>query len=128
MTRTTETTTIAPLYRPRPRAWRLGRCFEYASHEATRYLVAGSPEPALTIVHGTHRGGIAHAWLERGGFAYDWQMVAVRKVDPLPVDRFYAEHEVRSEVRYHAREVCLNMAKHGHHGPWNAGPAGGERR
>ncbi len=122
------TTPVVPFKKPRKvdavkrmAAGRLGDCYAYAFNEALRYIDAGEPAPPLVVVHGTVRGAqgpIEHAWIERGGYAYDWQMFAVNGGAPVLLADFYRAREPRDVARYEATEAALAAAKHNHHGPW----------
>lgn len=98
---------------------RHGKCFQYAWGEAMAYIEAGSPSPAMHVVHGTVGNGIGHAWIERGGFAYDWQTFALDEGQPLPIAAFYAAKEARVAHVYEADEVRVMSLRYRHFGPWD---------
>ncbi len=102
------------------RKLRQGDCYRYATQEAIEYAAAKSPRPALRVVHGILEGRIAHAWVERGGFAYDWQTLALvgQEGRPLPLAEFYKSRKARKIKVYTARQAIDWMVKTGHGGPW----------
>ncbi len=97
-----------------------GRCYEYAFSEAEKFIDAGSPRPTLRVVHGLVDGGRPHAWVERGGGAYDWQMLAAASGprQPVPIAVFYDRHRPRETTVYTAREVMRIALRAKHYGPW----------
>ncbi len=97
-----------------------GDCYRYATREALEYAAAKSPRPALRVVHGILEGRTPHAWVERGGFAYDWQTLALvgQEGRPIPVAEFYESRKARKIKVYTARQAIDWMVKTGHGGPW----------
>jgi len=112
-----------PLFRKGEPVFVRGNCYPYACHEALAYLEAGSPRPGLRVVHGTV-GIIEHAWIERGGYAYDWQMFADdgAAAQPLPIAEYYERKQARAEKRYTAKQVLAKLDT-GRYGPWHASVA-----
>lgn len=119
----------------RPRRVKLGRlfvngrqgdCWRYAAKEAQAWMGTGSPRPMLRVVHGVV-GPLwcGHAWIERGGYAYDWQTLAIAEYEghPLPLVEFYGVREVRKVKVYTPRQVARLMCKTEHWGPWEAATA-----
>jgi hypothetical protein len=101
----------------------VGDCYRYAIFEAAEYIGAKRPRPALRLVHGTVWNALLeldvnHAWVERGGFAYDWQTFALNRDGvPLALATFYKKHRAKVSKVYTASQA-LKMLKHGHYGPW----------
>ena len=98
-----------------------GLCFEFAWKEAAWYAGAKYPRPALTVMHGLVQGGIEHAWIERGGWAYDWQAFAIHGWGPVPIAEFYARNAPTNVVRYTARRAMAAVSRTHHSGPWPKG-------
>jgi hypothetical protein len=113
---------VKPFYRPRrPRRWVPGKCYEYATKEALAYCEAGKPLPALVVIHGLYspRGSpVEHAWIERGGFAYDWQTL-VMGGKPLPLAVFHEANRTRVHTRYDVSDVIRLALEKKHSGPWD---------
>lgn len=101
-------------------ARRAGDCYAYAVREIQAWSDAGSPAPQMVVVHGIVAGAarIDHAWVERGGFAYDWQDLAVHGLKPTPVAAFRARKEAVPRETYDAASVAKNVLQKGHYGPW----------
>lgn len=100
-----------------------GDCYRFAYREALRWFAAGGPLPPMVIVHGTvidplDGHSFQHAWVERGGDAYDWQTIIVQKKNPMPIDRFYEIWKPRDKTVYAPKDIVRNTLKHEHYGPW----------
>ena len=118
---------IEPFYRPRRltekaqlRRYKTGRsgdCYAYAFREIMAWCEAGKPAPTMAVVHGTIDGH-GHAWIERGGFAYDWQTFALRGSEPMPLAVFYERFEPEERTTYNAQDIAANVLRESHHGPW----------
>ena len=115
----------------------MGMCFQYVFDEASR--VGGTPaENRTKFYHATvdPRNGewgevafpgqrkYSHAWFERDGMAYDWQMMEAHWGGPkysgkgMPADLFRKVY-IPSEIReYTAEEIVLNSFRNRHKGPW----------
>ena len=77
---------------------------------------------APSLVHGTvavsaNGARTDHAWIERGGFAYDWQTLA-RGGEPVALADFYRTRGAEASTRYTATRPADAMGQHGHYGPW----------
>ena len=96
----------------------MGDCYQYAFNEFMAWAAAGKPAPVMRVLHGTVAGGIEHAWIERGGFAYDWQGLAVHGRDPEPVAAFYERARPDQCAVYSIEEFFAAMSREGHKGPW----------
>lgn len=98
-----------------------GDCYRYAWREAMAYRDAGSPEPVLRVLHGEVAtaafGYVGHAWLERGGFAYDWQTLALGE-NPVPVAEFEALRRPRNVIPYAVNELVTASMANGTCGPF----------
>ena len=123
---------IAPFKRPRVSAgvWSIlrdgsverGHCYRYAFNETLAYLESKSPRPALRVVHGLVDGVIGHAWIERGGFAYDWQMMARdRAGQPIPIADYHARYKPHATTSYTGKQVISMVLSTNHLGPWADG-------
>ena len=82
-----------------------GQCVPYAVAEAQAHLAAGCPPPRMVIVEGkvyNHfaRQHIPHMWIERGGYAYDWQTFALDGGSIPTVAEFIARYDPRTNVRF----------------------------
>lgn len=122
---------IEPFYRPRRLGVRAvvrrfqrgqaGDCFAYAVREILAWSDAGEPAPPMRVAHGTARIGralVAHAWIERGGFAYDWQRLALTDLGALPLSVFYVLRAAVAVATYDAAGVAAHVLRAKHHGPW----------
>ena len=90
---------------------RQGRCYELAY----RAMLYETGAEKFTLVHGTIRDWIGHAWIELGdGRVYD----PVLNTYFLAVEYIAAMRAV-AERRYNHIEA-MRMAKHGNSGPWHA--------
>ena len=120
---------IQPFMRPRqPRTAMRGDCYRYASNELLRWTSAGEPGPTMRMVHGTILWSasdrrIEHAWIERGGYAYDWQTFALARRPVWLVADFYEQKGAQAERRYTAKQAAAKAFSTGHHGPWHASAA-----
>jgi hypothetical protein len=98
-----------------------GHCYDFAARDVLAWAEAGRPEPAPMLVHGIARSsGVPydHAWIERGGFAYDWQLVVEAKGHPMLVDEYRRVHGSEDRARFTAEEAVAKILSVGHYGPW----------
>jgi len=98
-----------------------GDCFRWALWDAIHNggnLVHG------WIIHpffGTEL--MAHAWVERDGFVYDWQSCEYSQEDPLPLTEFYELRKPVGLAVYPGSPKLLGRAhREGHYGPWHQAP------
>jgi hypothetical protein len=83
-----------------------------------------SPRPALRVVHGMVDGGREHAWVERGGFAYDWQMMAHERHAVALLRRPRAAWPAHDLTRPIERRAPATGAVVDHHAPAPPAPQG----
>lgn len=96
---------------PRVRARdRTHRCYELAGKGQQR-------DPSWTLVHGTIRGWIGHAWLEKDGAVYDAVLDRF-----MSVEQYVEEFGAKVERRYSRKEAAHEIlsAQRLTWGPWHA--------
>lgn len=64
-----------------------------------------------------------HAWVEDNGYVYDWQTMeaghgGIYRGRGWPRETFYEVFQPEHMVRYSWEQALANLARHGHHGPW----------
>lgn len=106
-----------PRPNPRPKAETpCGECFPFAYREVRKH-----PKAILvhaTVVHPWDSHEFPHAWVERGGKAYDWQMTHVRHQALMPIADYYEMWKPKDVQRFTQDEATLAAARNRHYGPW----------
>jgi hypothetical protein len=74
------------------------------------------------VVHGdvwdvAHGRYTPHAWVEKGGRAFDWQTRTFRP-EGWEIQEFRDYYRAKNMVTYTAEEVTINCIRTGHQGPW----------
>ncbi len=112
------TSKIVPYYLPPPATdpCEFGKCREYALGEAHAHVRAGSPAPELRVLHGRTSGHLEHAWIERGGVAYDWQGFRhYGEKEPLPIAEFRTKRKAEEVPMLDGSGPSLSAEEALHH-------------
>jgi hypothetical protein len=102
---------------PTEHSERVGDCYTIGS----RYIAKTPHDSTARLVHGTiyseafSKRPICHCVIDMGDGTI-WCPVADAM---LPLEAFNIFFGLISHVTYDTTEACIEMLKHGHHGPWD---------
>jgi hypothetical protein len=106
-----------------PAAAKCGECFSWAYKDVVAH--------GGTLMHGkvtwpeSDGAPTPHAWVERGGTAYDWQTMKAahggkHRGRGYPIKLFYDLFEPQSVQKYAQDEAAIHAVQSGHFGPWES--------
>ena len=103
----------------------IGECYPFAFKLALEWANSQPDEESaddlglFRVIHGRitnkwNGESALHAWVEKGGLAFDWQS----RREGIPIDWYYENFNPEPFEEYSALDVLINCVRHGHYGPW----------
>ena len=95
----------------------MGDCFRWAYKNV---IAQGGTLVHGTVIHPWTKKPFKHAWVERDGYAYDWQTIVMRQQPPMTLRAFSKIWQPSEQARYSASKAANALLLHKHFGPWDS--------
>ena len=101
----------------------IGQCYPFALDMAKASAKDEFADLSkFKVVHGRitdkfSNESVLHAWVEKGGMAFDAQTSST-KPDGIPIADYYDMYQPEPHEEYTAEETIINCITKGHKGPW----------